>query len=175
MGTHATQLVARMGKTNDKPRTNTASKVVMQNGECFGVLHAHKLTGYKAPNAYGHSPAFPKGTCYKDAFKQSSSPHASPSADGTLPKKDLCTYDPNSLRSRLPVDFGDQSKPAVRFCRPRNVSNFEITDPNLGHTDANRFKTSNKTFHSKLDPGQGSANAGIMAEKARRLHAKIWD
>merc|ERR1711937_145388 len=87
--------------TNDKPRTNTASKIIMQNGECFGVLHAHKLTGYKAPNAYGHSPAFPKGTCYKDAFKQSSSPHASPSVDGTLPKKDLCTYDPNSLRSRL--------------------------------------------------------------------------
>ena len=29
---------------NDKPRTNTASRVIMQNGECFGVLHAHKLT-----------------------------------------------------------------------------------------------------------------------------------
>ena len=32
------------GKMNDKPRTNTASRVIMQNGECFGVLHAHKLT-----------------------------------------------------------------------------------------------------------------------------------
>jgi len=166
-----------MGRSNDKPRTNTASKIVMQNGECFGVLHAHKLTGYKAPNAYGHSPAFPKGTSYKDAFKASQSPQtqASPAESGRLANKDLSPYDPNALRSRLPVDFGDQSKPAVRFCKPRNVSNFEITDPNLGHTDANRFKTSNKTFHARLDPGQGSANAGIMAEKARRLHSKIWD
>jgi len=31
------------GNTNDKPRTNTASKVIMQNGELFGVLHAHRL------------------------------------------------------------------------------------------------------------------------------------
>merc|ERR1712159_149830 len=158
--------------TNDKPRTNTASKIVMQNGECFGVLHAHKMTGYKSPNAYGHSPAFPKGTSYKDAFKASQSPQSSPSG---LPRKDLCRYDPNALRSRLPVDFGDQSKPHVRFCKPRNVSGFEITDPNLGHTDANRFSTCNGTFHGKLDPAQGSANAGIMAEKARRLHAKLWD
>merc|ERR1712010_301983 len=148
MGTHATQLVARMGKTNDKPRTNTASKVVMQNGECFGVLHAHKLTGYKAPNAYGHSPAFPKGTTYKDAFKGGSPSGAKISPSGFV-VKELCPYDPNSLRSRLPVDFGDQSKPFVRFCKPRNVSGFEITDPNLGHTDAGRFKTINKVPQSR--------------------------
>merc|ERR1712216_572018 len=85
---------------------------------------------------------------------------------GGFVQKELCSYDPNALRSRLPVDFGDQSKPYVRFCKPRNVSGFEITDPNLGHTDAGRFKTINKVFHNKLDPGQGSANAGIMAEKA---------
>merc|ERR1711907_238489 len=159
--------------TNDKPRTNTAAKIIMQNGECFGLMHAHKLTGYKSPNAYGHSPAFPKGSSYKDAFKGSK--QSSPSPSSGLPQKELCPYDPHSLRSRLPVDFGDASKPHVRFCKPRNVSSFEITDPNLGHTDANRFKTINKVFHAKLDPGQGSANAGIMAEKARRLHDKLWD
>merc|ERR1711998_250522 len=163
-----------MGKTNDKPRSNTASKIISSNGECFGVLHAHKMTGYKAPNAYGHSPAFPKGTTYKDAFKGGSPSGAKISPSGFV-VKELCPYDPNSLRSRLPVDFGDQSKPFVRFCKPRNVSGFEITDPNLGHTDAGRFKTINKVFHNKLDPGQGSANAGIMAEKARRLHEKLWD
>merc|ERR1712093_918012 len=160
--------------TNDKPRTNTAAKIIMQNGECFGLMHAHKLTGYKSPNAYGHSPAFPKGTTYKDAFK-GGSPTGSRVSSGGFVQKELCPYDQNALRSRLPVDFGDQSKPFVRFCKPRNVSGFEIADPNLGHTDANRFKTINKVFHAKLDPGQGSANAGIMAEKARRLHEKLWD
>merc|ERR1712227_250550 len=159
--------------TNDKPRTNTAAKIIMQNGECFGLMHAHKLTGYKSPNAYGHSPAFPKGSSYKDAFKGSK--QSSPSPSSGLPQKELCPYDPHSLRSRLPVDFGDASKPHVRFCKPRNVSSFEIPDPNLGHTDANRFKTINRVFHAKLDPGKGSANAGIMAEKARRLHDKLWD
>ena len=99
-----------------------------------------QIQGYKAPNAYGHSPAFPKGTSYKDAYK--GSPMASsPAKASPLSNKEMCPYDPNALRSRLPIDYGDQSKPHVRFCKPRNVSSFEITDPNLGHTDANRFKT----------------------------------
>ena len=61
---------------------------------------------------------------------------------GGFVQKELCPYDPNALRSRLPVDFGDQSKPFVRFCKPRNVSGFEITDPNRGipmRADSRRF------------------------------------
>merc|ERR1712196_399886 len=146
-----------MPKTNDKPRTNTAAKVIMQNGECFGVLHAHKMTGYKAPNAYGHSPAFQKDTTYTGSFK----PHLE-SANG---KKELSPYDPNAMRSRLSVTFSGVAKPGVRFCRPRNVSQYQLVDPNTGHTDARRFLTISKAFHKKLASDGKSTNAAVLANR----------
>ena len=32
-----------------------------------------------------------------------------------------------------------------------------------------------QVFHAKIDAQTQVANAGIMAEKAKRDHAKIWD
>jgi len=118
----------------DKIRTNTAAKIRNVNGEAFGLLHAHKATGYKSPNAYGHSPAFQKHTTYTGVY--------------TFHKpggvKQLSPYDPNAMRSRLPVVFGNNARHGARFCRPRNVSSFQMMDPNTGHTDARRFCTINK-------------------------------
>eukprot|EP00657_Telonema_sp_P-1_P009283 TRINITY_DN347_c0_g1_i1.p1 TRINITY_DN347_c0_g1~~TRINITY_DN347_c0_g1_i1.p1 ORF type:complete len:156 (-),score=35.39 TRINITY_DN347_c0_g1_i1:268-735(-) len=150
----------------NKVRTNTAAQIRNVNGEAFGVLHAHKLTGYKAPNAYGHSPAFSKHTTYSTGFKAHLSPHGA--------HKELCPYDPNSMRSRLPVTFADNAKAGTRFCRPRNVSQYQLVDPNTGHTDARRFVTINRSFHKKLMQAGCCTNGAVLAERTKAEHMKIW-
>merc|ERR1712054_461740 len=100
MGRWATPQGERAGRAmGTKVRTNTAAKILSTNGENFGVLHAHKMTGYKAPNAYGHSPAFQKDTTYTGSFKNHNL------AALTTGQKELSPYDPNAMRSRLPVTF----------------------------------------------------------------------
>ena len=133
--------------------------------QAFGVLHAHKLTGYKSPNAYGHSPAFSKDTTYSSGFQRHNNGHG---------PKQLSPYNPNAMRSRLPVTFGETAKPAMRFCRPRNVSQYQLVDPNAGHTDAKRFSTMHKTFHKKLGADQQCSNGAILAERTKDEHDKIW-
>merc|ERR1712028_171640 len=147
-----------------KVRTNTASQISTVNGEAFGVLHAHKLTGYKAPNAYGHSPAFSKDTVYSTSFVRRGNVNG---------HKELSPYDPNAMRSRLPVTFADNAKPGTRFCRPRNVSQYQLVDPNTGHTDARRFVTISKSYHKKLSTG-GCTNGAVQAERSKAEHDKIW-
>merc|ERR1711865_73666 len=162
---------AHIPTTRSKPnamsrvRTNTAAQVRKVNGEAFGVLHAHKLTGYKSPNAYGHSPAFSKDTTYSSGFQRHNNGHG---------PKQLSPYNPNAMRSRLPVTFGETAKPAMRFCRPRNVSQYQLVDPNAGHTDAKRFSTMHKTFHKKLGADHQCSNGAILAERTKDEHDKIW-
>jgi hypothetical protein len=41
-------------------------------------------------------------------------------------KPKLVPYDPNSIVNQLPVRFKDEPLHGVRFCAPRNVSQFTI-------------------------------------------------
>merc|ERR1712070_99284 len=92
------------GREHSQGGTGTASRFVRHNGDNFGVLHPHKLTGYKMSEKQGENIVSFMGTTNRDDFKQ---PSLTTIAD---PNKACIPYHPTARRSMLPVVFPHEAK-----------------------------------------------------------------
>mmetsp|Transcript_34569 Transcript_34569/g.108355 ORF Transcript_34569/g.108355 Transcript_34569/m.108355 type:complete len:91 (-) Transcript_34569:157-429(-) len=81
----------------------------------------------------------------------------------------LVPYDMNSIVNQLPVRFDREPLHGVRFCAPRNISQFGLGD----RPYERQYVTSNKnSFVQHHGLPVGFTNQGIMSEKTRFLHWK---
>jgi len=97
----------------------------------------------------------------------------------------LVPYDMNSIVNQLPVRFDREPLHGVRFCAPRNISQFgwdivcvSLSCSHVRHRLGDRpyerqYVTSNKnSFVQHHGLPVGFTNQGIMSEKTRFLHWK---
>ena len=91
-----------------------------------------------------------------------------PSASFGRPK--LVPYNMNSIVNQLPVRFDREPLHGVRFCAPRNVSQFTMGS---GRPYERQYITSSNNYyvqHRGLPVG--FTNQGVMSEKTTFLHWK---
>eukprot|EP00656_Telonema_subtile_P022603 TRINITY_DN2380_c0_g1_i1.p1 TRINITY_DN2380_c0_g1~~TRINITY_DN2380_c0_g1_i1.p1 ORF type:complete len:163 (-),score=23.18 TRINITY_DN2380_c0_g1_i1:276-764(-) len=143
-------------------RTGTATKIQLINGERYAVAHKQVLTGYKAPNSYGYSAPFTKGSTYSTGYSYDKLERYPNGAS----KKALKPYDWNSRRSRLPIKFPD-------LYRRNAQRHTQLEDPNPGHTDEHRFLTLHKHFYKSTKRPLPS-HPGVLATLAQVEHQKIF-
>ena len=82
----------------------------------------------------------------------------------------LVPYNMNSIVNQLPVRFDREPLHGVRFCAPRNVSQFTMGS---GRPYERQYITSSKNYyvqHHGLPVG--FTNQGVMSEKTSFLHWK---
>merc|ERR1712224_288806 len=144
--------------------TGTASRFLKHNGDNFGIMHPHKLSGYKLSEKSGEDVVFHCESTSREDFKV---PSLTTIAD---PNKALLPYNPTARRSMLPIVFPHEAKKFVRYCHERNVSQITIGDPN-GQSEK---VSCHRAFHSGTNVMQtGSNNPGILAEYTKRHRKKL--
>ena len=79
-------------------------------------------------------------------------------------------YAVNSIVNQLPVRFDREPLHGVRFCAPRNVSQFTMGS---GRPYERQYVTTNKNVYEKHSGlPVGFTNQGVMSEKTQFLHWK---
>jgi len=88
-------------------------------------------------------------------------------------KQPLSQYQPNALRSRLPVKFENEALPFRRFCQVRNVHTYDFLN---GTKEAGYepYRTTSKNFfeYDTKALAVGESNQGIVSEKSKWIHQK---
>ena len=79
-------------------------------------------------------------------------------------------YAVNSIVNQLPVRFDREPLHGVRFCAPRNVSQFTMGS---GRPYERQYVTSSTNYYVKhAGLPVGFTNQGVMSEKTQFLHWK---
>jgi len=144
--------------------TGTASRFMKHNGDNFGVMHPHKLTGYKLSEKQGENIVSYCGSTSREDFQ---TPSMTTIAD---PNKQNVPYYPTARRSMLPVVFPHEARKYVRYCHERNVSQITLGDPNV----PSEKNSVHRAFHSgSNEVAVGCNNPGILAEYTKRHRKKL--
>uniref|UniRef100_A0A7S0E2Y6 Uncharacterized protein n=1 Tax=Hanusia phi TaxID=3032 RepID=A0A7S0E2Y6_9CRYP len=151
-----------------KTRTNSCVGLMRTQAGIFATMHPHRRSGYKEANSESNLRELGAMTTYKQFYEKGVEiPYMQKSNISVNYKQKLHKYDPNALCNRLPVKFDNEPVPFVRFCAPRNISQYEL-GPKLYER---RFLTHNQAFYPKWDSLPiGFQNAGIMGDFAGRIH-----
>mmetsp|Transcript_43743 Transcript_43743/g.104015 ORF Transcript_43743/g.104015 Transcript_43743/m.104015 type:complete len:161 (+) Transcript_43743:87-569(+) len=152
-------------------RVGSCIKVLRNNGEIFAVSHPHKKTGYKNPNSETNVTALGGKTSYKQFYEDEVSlPTVAKNPKGMTYRPKLVPYRMGSIVNQLPVRFDNEPLHGVRFCAPRNASQFEL---GTGRMYERQYVTTNKNcFVKHAGLPVGFTNQGIMSEKTSFLHWK---
>ena len=155
--------------TSMDTRVGSCTQVIRSNGEIFAVAHSHKKTGYKAANSETNVRTLGSKTTYKTAFEDEVDlPTVTKNPKGMSYKPKLVPYRVNSIVNQLPVRFDREPLRGVRFCAPRNVSQFSL---GTGRQYERQYVTTSKNFyvqHKGLPVGFN--NQGIMCQRTSFLH-----
>mmetsp|Transcript_42665 Transcript_42665/g.87224 ORF Transcript_42665/g.87224 Transcript_42665/m.87224 type:complete len:161 (+) Transcript_42665:185-667(+) len=146
-------------------------QVIRSNGEIFALAHSHKKSGYKALNSETNVRTLGSKTTYKNFFEDEVDlPTVTKNPKGMSYRPKLVQYKMNSIVNQLPVRFDREPLHGVRFCAPRNVSQFQLGSE---RPYERQYVTSSKNYyvqHKGLPVG--FTNQGIMSQKTGFLHWK---
>ncbi|EKX47075.1 hypothetical protein GUITHDRAFT_152150 [Guillardia theta CCMP2712] len=151
-------------------KIGSCTQVIRSNGEIFAVAHPQRKTGYKSVNSETNVRTLGSKTTYKQFYEDEVAlPTVTKNPKGMSYRPKLVPYDMNSIVNQLPVRFDREPLHGVRFCAPRNISQFGLGD----RPYERQYVTSNKnSFVQHHGLPVGFTNQGIMSEKTRFLHWK---
>eukprot|EP00960_Hanusia_phi_P041833 755167-Hanusia_phi.AAC.7 len=110
-----------------KTRTNSCVGLMRTQAGIFATMHPHRRSGYKEANSESNLRELGAMTTYKQFYEKGVEiPYMQKSNISVNYKQKLHKYDPNALCNRLPVKFDNEPVPFVRFCAPRNISQYEL-------------------------------------------------